>query len=168
MNRKKHRHFLVFKGLETSCVRNRGEGSVYNHLLQTNGSGVRGVDPRMSMKNLNLLSIKWVVGVGACGQWVWFPFCVRRHVPLVHRELFWGEGALVVKKKTGRRLLSDHHTGANCDERWHKSSTDALGGKNNVDTKTWKSNGTLLAQLQHSPYTFFFLLLLLEPIVVRM
>lgn len=49
---------------------------------------------------------------------------------------FGGEEALVVKKKTGRRLLSDHHTGANCDERWHKSSTGALGGKNNVDTKT--------------------------------
>lgn len=99
----------MFKGLETSCVRNRGEGSVYNHLLQTNGSGVRGVDPRMSMKNLNLLSIKWVVGVGACGQWVWFLFCVRRHVPLVHRELFWGEGALVVKKNRKTTSLWPPH-----------------------------------------------------------
>lgn len=167
MNRKKHRHFLVFKGLETSCVRNRGEGSVYNHLLQTNGSGVRGVDPRMSMKNLNLLSIKWVVGVGACGQWVWFLFCVRRHVPLVHRELFWGEGTLVVKKKqeddfslTTTQVQTVMKDGTRArPTRWAERPTLTQKHENQTE-HFWPNFNTRLI--------LFFLLLLLEPIVVRM
>lgn len=87
-------------------------------------------------------------------------FCVRRYVPSVHWccESFLKEHHFVVKKNDKDSATDKPHR-CNCDQRWHKSSVTTVGGKNEVkhnNTHTHKkSNGTLLIQLQHSPYSFF-------------
>lgn len=81
---------------------------------------------------------------------------IRAIGPLVSWELF-EERRLFVKNEKKKRLPYWQPHRCNCDQRWHKSSIHMVGGKNEVDTITQKkkSNGTLLIQLQHSPYSFF-------------
>lgn len=65
-------------------------------------------------------------------------FVWNDNVPSVHWclwELFWGASFVV---KTKKDSLTDNHTGANCDQRWHKSSIHTVGGRNEVDTITQK------------------------------
>lgn len=153
----------VFRGLESSSVKISGKGPVCNYLLQTNGFHVRGGDPsdlRMSMKNsppvnqrtgrFPLSDYGGPVDNDSASCFVWNNTC--------HRSTGVVRGFLrsIVCCESEKDSLTEKPHRCNCDQRWHKSSIHMVGGKNEVDTITQKkSNGTLLIQLQHSPYSFF-------------
>lgn len=61
---------------------------------------------------------------------------IRAIGPLVFVRAF--RGASFVVKNEKKDSLTDNHTGANCDQRWHKSSVHMVGGKDEVDTITLK------------------------------
>lgn len=84
------------------------------------------------------------------GQWFCFLFCVKRYVPSVHRcreGFVWG-APFVVKTIKDSITTTQVAQELNTQGGWKEWS------RHNKTTKT-KSNGTLLIQLQHSPYSFF-------------
>lgn len=100
---------------------------------------VRGVDPsdlRMSMKNsppVNQRAGRFSHFLTVVDPWtmILLPvLCetIRAIGPLVFVRAFWG-ASFVVKNEKKKDSLSDNHTGANCDQRWHKSSIHMVGGK---------------------------------------
>lgn len=129
---------------------------------------LRGVNPsdlRMSMKNslpvnqrktgrFSLSDCGGPVDNDSASCFVWNDTC-HRSTGVV--RAFWR--SIVLLWKTNKDSVTDKPHRCNCDQRWHKSSITTVGGKNEVNTithtHTKKSNGTLLIQLQHSPYSFF-------------
>lgn len=149
---------LVCSGLSTS-----GSSPVCNCLLQTNGYHVRGGDPsdlRMSMKNSLPVNQKTREVVTSWlwrthGQWFCFPFCVRQYVPSVlwcSESFFRSIVCCENKKKTP--LLATTQV-----QLWPKMAQElnphCWWKPRSRHNNTEKSNGTLLIQLQHSPYSFF-------------
>lgn len=143
-------------------MRTSGKGPICYYPLPTKGSHVRGVDPydlSMSMKNSLPVSKRTRGGSHSLtvDPWTMILLPVLRETTRAIGPLLSGElSRSIVCCDDFRDSITDLPHRCNCDQRWHKSSIHMLSGKNEVDTITQKkSNGTLLIQLQHSPYSFF-------------
>lgn len=171
-NRKKHRLFLVFKGLESSRVRNCRQQRFKSTTICFTNHRLRGADPRMSMKKTNnnkqqnqaSFQSNGSVGEGwrgACRQWGETCVCVRLCTCRWYAEnSLFGLGGITCRlmkrqlpfcKRTQVQTVIPDGTRARpqaLTTQWHENQTEHVWPK-----------------LQHSPYTFFFFFFFLNPLL---
>lgn len=132
----------VQRAAEFLCEDFRQKGPVCNYLLQTNGFHVTGVEPFWRTHEHEKLTSCQIKGPGrvshfltAVDPWTMILLPVLRETtraigPLVCfvRALF-EERRLLWKNEEKKTPLTGDHTGANCDQRWHKELNPHVGWK---------------------------------------